>query len=104
LFIATYLFGQWKIPLVVVSVGDNEQVVESTLTNARHYLESHSVHADYLKLSGAIGEAILKAADSQQCDFIVMGGYGFSPVWEVVLGSALDQVLRESSKPILICR
>jgi len=104
LFIAAYLFGQWKIPLVVVSVSDSEQAEGPILTDARNYLESHGVQADYQMLSGAVGEAILKAADAQECDFIVMGGYGFSPVWEVVLGSALDQVLRESSKPILICR
>jgi nucleotide-binding universal stress UspA family protein len=33
-----------------------------------------------------------------------MGGYGFSPLVEVVLGSAVDQVLRESSRPVLVCR
>jgi nucleotide-binding universal stress UspA family protein len=33
-----------------------------------------------------------------------MGGYGFSPVLEVVLGSAVDQVLRTSWKPMLICQ
>jgi nucleotide-binding universal stress UspA family protein len=33
-----------------------------------------------------------------------MGGYGHSPVMEVVLGSAVDQVLRESRQPTLICR
>jgi nucleotide-binding universal stress UspA family protein len=35
---------------------------------------------------------------------IVMGGYGRGPVLEVVLGSALDQVLRQSHRPTLICR
>jgi len=33
-----------------------------------------------------------------------MGGYGFSPVLEVVIGSSVDQVLRESRQPVLICR
>jgi nucleotide-binding universal stress UspA family protein len=33
-----------------------------------------------------------------------MGGYGLSPVLEVVLGSAVDQVLRTSRQPMLICR
>jgi len=33
-----------------------------------------------------------------------MGGYGASPVVEVVLGSVVDQVLRESHKAMLVCR
>jgi nucleotide-binding universal stress UspA family protein len=33
-----------------------------------------------------------------------MGGYGYSPLLEVMLGSTVDQVLRESSLPTLICR
>ena len=37
-------------------------------------------------------------------DLILMGGYGYGPVAEVVLGSAVDGVLRASSQPVLICR
>jgi nucleotide-binding universal stress UspA family protein len=33
-----------------------------------------------------------------------MGSYGYNPVLEVVLGSAVDQVLRSSQHPTLICR
>jgi nucleotide-binding universal stress UspA family protein len=34
----------------------------------------------------------------------VMGGYGFGPMLEVVLGSTVDEVLRTSRRPVLICR
>ncbi|NIN69699.1 MAG: universal stress protein, partial [Anaerolineae bacterium] len=37
-------------------------------------------------------------------NLIIMGGYGYSPVLEVVLGSTVDQVLRHSRHPTLICR
>ncbi len=47
---------------------------------------------------------ILKTAAEQESNLIIMGGYGHSPVLEVALGSALDQVLRASQKPTLICR
>lgn len=53
---------------------------------------------------GSAVEAILKTAKAQQSDLIIMGGYGASPVVEVVLGSIVDQVLRESRRPVLICR
>jgi nucleotide-binding universal stress UspA family protein len=43
-------------------------------------------------------------AEERGCDLIIMGGYGFNPVLEVVLGSAVDEVLRTSRRPMLICR
>jgi nucleotide-binding universal stress UspA family protein len=51
-----------------------------------------------------VAEAILQTAETQQSDLILIGGYGHSPVLEIVLGSAVDQVLRESHRPVLICR
>ncbi|MGD9001481.1 MAG: universal stress protein, partial [Anaerolineae bacterium] len=68
------------------------------------YLEAHGVQAEWVEESGPVAEAILRTAESRGCDLILMGGYGHGPAVEVVLGSAVDQVLRESRWPILICR
>jgi nucleotide-binding universal stress UspA family protein len=46
----------------------------------------------------------MRTAEEHECDLIIMGGYGFSPVMEIVLGSAVDEVLRASRRPVLICR
>ena len=104
LFIATYLSGQWNIPLVVVTVIESGRTTSETLARAQEYLETHGVQAAFVKESGAVAEAILKTAEEHDSDLIIMGGYGYSPVLEVVLGSAVDQVLRESRRPMLICR
>jgi nucleotide-binding universal stress UspA family protein len=104
LFIATYLSGRWNIPLVVVSMIETGRVTSETLARAQRYLEGHGVQATFVKESGSVAEAILKVAEEHGSDLIIMGGYGFSPVLEVVLGSAVDQVLRESRQPMLICR
>ena len=58
----------------------------------------------YIEESGLVPDAILKTAEAQGSNLIIMGGYGHSPVLEVVYGSAVDQVLRESQQPTLICR
>jgi nucleotide-binding universal stress UspA family protein len=47
---------------------------------------------------------IVRTAEAHECDLIIMGGYGFNPVMEIALGSAVDEVLRTSRQPILICR
>jgi len=104
LFVATHLAGQWGVPLVVVTVIETGRTTSEALERAREYLESHEVQATFVKESGSVAEAILEAAEAHESNLIIMGGYGFSPVLEVVLGSAVDRVLRESRRPMLICR
>jgi len=104
LFVATYLAGRWHIPLVVVTVIEGGRTTPETVSRARAYLEAHGIQATFVKGSGTVARAILKMAEAHQSDLIIMGGYGSGPMLEVVLGSAVDQVLRESRKPVLICR
>lgn len=103
LFVATYLAGQWQIPLVVVNVltktGSDE-----ILNQAQVHLERRGVTASLVSAQGPVGETILQTAAEHQCDLIIMGGYSSTAVVEVVLGSAVDQVLRESRLPMMICR
>jgi nucleotide-binding universal stress UspA family protein len=104
LFIAAYLAGRWRIPLVVVSVLENGHMPEGALARAQEYLEAREVQAAYVQERGPAADVILVATQEHACDLILMGGYGHSPVVEVVLGSAVDRVLRESRWPVLICR
>ena len=104
LYVATYLALQWHIPLIVVAVIEGEHSSESPLVRAQEYIESHGAAASYVEESGAVAEAILRAAAAQSCDLILMGGYGFNALLEAVVGSTVDQVLREAKQPVLICR
>jgi nucleotide-binding universal stress UspA family protein len=62
------------------------------------------VPATFVAETGPVAKTVLKVAEEQSCDLIIVGGYGFSPVLEVVLGSAVDEMLRTSRRPMLICR
>jgi nucleotide-binding universal stress UspA family protein len=104
LFVATYLAGKWGIPLAVVTVIETGRTTADTLARAQEYLRRHGVEAAFVKEGGPVAEAILKTAEEHASDLIIMGGYGLGPVLEVVLGSAVDQVLRASRRPMLICR
>jgi nucleotide-binding universal stress UspA family protein len=103
LFVATYLSLKWNITLWVVTVIENGTTT-GTLQKAEAYLESHGVQASFIEEQGGVAGAILKQAESTGSELIIMGGYGSSPVVEVVLGSSVDKVLRESRRPMLICR
>ncbi|MBN1812486.1 MAG: universal stress protein [Anaerolineae bacterium] len=104
LFVSTYLAGLWNAPLTVVTVTEENHTTSDTMKLAKRYLERHGIDAAYVEKQGNVGQAILEAAAEFGSDLIVMGGYGFDPVLEIVLGSAVDQVLRESRQPVLICR
>ena len=108
-FPVVFLYGVSRflfvaLALTVVTVLEDQSTTEATLARARSYLESHGVQATYRIEQGAVGEAILATAAASSSDLIVIGGYGFNPLLEIVLGSTVDQVLRASRLPVLICR
>ena len=94
LYIAAYLVARWQASLVVV--GDRE--------DAREYLAERKVEAVFVPDEEPVEEAIMDAAHRFAGDLILMGGYGHRPVVEVVVGSTVDRVLRQSHIPVLICR
>jgi nucleotide-binding universal stress UspA family protein len=109
LYIATYLAARGQDAgvtdsLVILTVVGDGQVNAGTLDEAGEYVDSHGVRSTLLLERGTVSSAILTAARDHDCDLILMGGYGHSPVVEVVLGSAVDEVLRSSQQPVLICR
>jgi nucleotide-binding universal stress UspA family protein len=104
LFVATYLAARWRISLTVVTVVEAGRATADTLLRAANYLEEHGVEAALVQQSGPVAETILKVAQVHQSDLLIMGSYGHGPVLEVMLGSAVDQVLRASPQPILVCR
>jgi nucleotide-binding universal stress UspA family protein len=104
LFVATYVAGRWGIPLVVVSVQETSHTAEEAVDRVQDYLASRRVQATFVRERGPAGDVILGAARDHGCDLILMGGYGHSPVVEVMLDSAVNRVLRESQWPVLICR
>lgn len=104
LYVATYLAARWQLPLVVAHVAEAEGEGEDVLETARTYLEEHGVEAELVVKQEPVAAALLSAVDQYDCDVIVIGGYGARPVVEMVMDSALNDVLRTSHKPILICR
>jgi nucleotide-binding universal stress UspA family protein len=105
LFVATYLSGRWDVPLAVLIVVDNKNIDDISLEiQAKAYLQQHGVEATLIQKSGSVADAILETSNDCSSDLIIMGGYGHSPVKDLVLGSSVDVVLQAATCPILICR
>lgn len=106
LFIATYLAGAWDIPLFVLSIDDptNENLAEQELASAEAYITEHGVQATYISETGPVAETILATAAQFDCSLLLIGGYKANPVIELMRGSVVDQLLRESTIPVLVAR
>ena len=104
LFVCTYLANNWQTELFVITVTEIGRTTSEPLSLAKSYLRKHGVQATFIEEYGAAGDAILHTGQAYQCDLLVMGGYGRGPVLEIMLGSTVDHVLRESQLPVLICR
>jgi nucleotide-binding universal stress UspA family protein len=104
LFVATYLAGQWHLPLVVVATAEDTGIAKARLSESGDYLQAQGVTATFVTQSGPPAEAVLRTAEEHGCDLILLGGYGRRPLAEVILGSTVDELLRTSPWPMLICR
>lgn len=105
LFVGTYLGAKWNIKLNVLVIQQGNLDTEGVQKRAREYLRDHNVEAEFILHEPAPrAETILKVGQELGCDLILMGGYKAKPLVEVVLGSIVDEVLRKTQIPMLICR
>ncbi len=104
LYIAAYFAGRWGAKLTVLCVVEDTNKPSWQMVRAKDYLEGQHINANYIQKEGDVATEILASVESHEIDLILMGGYSRKPVAEVILGSALDEVLRKSRKPVLICR
>ena len=105
LYIGAYMAGKWGVSLTVLTVSQDTQNAAVLQEPAHAYLESHHIPAAFIRRdSGQMAATILEAADENGSDLILIGGYKASPLVEVFVGSNVDEVLRTTMVPVLICR
>lgn len=104
LYVAAYLTGQWHVPLMVLTVAEDGSNEGKLQADAQNYLEKRKVQALFVHKTGVASETILDTAENYAADLIIMGGYGRHKLKNLVLGTSVDQVLRESKQAMLICR
>ncbi len=104
LYAAAYFAGRWEVPLFVLIVAEPAKINPKIIKHARYYLRSRQIPATFIQKKGHISAIILEVQAEQQCNLIFMGGYSKPPVIDIVFSSPLDQVLKESPVPVLICR
>ena len=102
LFVATYLAERWQSKLTVLTLPD-ARAAASVQDYARAYLEMHEIQADFVVEYGRL-DRLLKILEERRIDLLIMGGYSISALEEIVVGSAVNAMLRQAQCPLLICR
>ncbi len=106
LFVATYIAEQWKMSVVVATICEKNPPIKThdAIAFAQNYLEEHGIQATYAQCDGPIAPTLLVMSEETQSDLVIMGGYGTSPIFNLLNDDVVDQILRGSSRPILLCR
>ena len=103
LFVATYLAEIWKTELHVFTALDGAKLAADAQDHVRTYLDIHEVEAKYVISEHGAMDYLKKTVEERGVDLVLMGSHGGSTFRQVLVGSALDYMLRESSVPTLIC-
>jgi len=103
LFIATYMAAAWKSRLQVLAIAEKGALGFEWLDQARAYLEKQGIQAEYMHRFGPVARTIHTVTQQTNSNLIIIGGYKAPPLQEVVLGSKVDDLLRMSKEPVLIC-
>ena len=104
LFIAAYLGSQRQSSLKIITSAAGLDDPASVQKEAKAYLSRFPIKSEYLITQSPIPDEVSRLARNNEIDLILIGGYGGGSLFEVVLGSVVDQILREIQLPILICR
>lgn len=99
------LFRVPDVPLSDVSLS----VMEAEEEQARAYLtqtalrpELADIRIETMTLCGAVAPSILAAMQTAQADLVVMSSHGRSGITRLALGSVAEQVIRQTTVPVLI--
>lgn len=79
-----------------------EERAKLHLGTLKQQLDEARVDNDLLIARGHAGQLIVNAAESNQCDLIIMGNRGLGPVSAMLMGSTSTYVLHHSHIPMLI--
>ncbi len=65
-------------------------------------LRSSDVGATALLIQGSIVETIIREADRLDADLLVVGSHGHGAVFDLLVGSISEGLVRRSSRPVLV--
>jgi nucleotide-binding universal stress UspA family protein len=106
----TVLFAFDKVP-TIFGDDETEHFIERAMSKGRDVLGEATAHLretgvefNALTVEGPAAEAILRVAQAEHCDLIVMGSRGLGMMQGLLLGSVSYRVLHHAQIPVLTVR
>ncbi len=90
--------------IVLLTVDDGHKDRVEAYDKARMKLIEADVVFTAIFREGHVADVILNVAQETDCDLIAMGAYGHRRFLSIFFGSTVDEVMRHTTLPILICR
>ncbi len=104
MYIAAYLGTQQGTSIRILTSSEGGLNAQEIQAGAKAYLNSYPLKAHYQVTEEDLPQAITKIMELETIDLVIMGGYGGPAFLPIMLGSVVNEVLREIQLPILICR
>jgi len=79
-----------------------EKSQKAELAEWQKEIEQAGVKATLHEPTGTVVDEILKQADAVDADFIVMGSHGHGAMYNLLVGSVTEGVLKRSTRPLLL--
>ncbi len=93
-----------KLKLNVIIVINNEVKGRKILAEAEEFIAPYHLDSHVEWIKGDSAKEILKYAENNNVDLIVMGTFGHSRIHELILGGTTAYVIRKSTLPVLLNR
>jgi nucleotide-binding universal stress UspA family protein len=77
---------------------------KSKLAKWKEEIAQEGITVSLCEPTGAVAEEILNQADELNADLIVMGTHGHGAMYNLLVGSATEGVLKHSTRPVLLVR
>jgi nucleotide-binding universal stress UspA family protein len=90
--------------LTVLVAGQSEEKCRETAAEAEAFIGPYNLKSTVKWAMGEAHEEILKYAESNRIDLIVMGAFGHSRVRELLLGGTTAYIMRKAQLPVLLHR
>jgi nucleotide-binding universal stress UspA family protein len=102
--VAADFTGRHGYEFHLVTVSEPQRAGETTLNEAKEYLDAHGANVEYHLREGEPADVILKSAAEFGCGFILMGAFGHRTFHKMIFGSTAEKVLEESNRPVMLAK
>lgn len=102
----SYISGMGDVPVAwTVSDAELPRHFPSEMGRLRDMtatMQDLGIDAQHLLVSGAAIERILEAAEEREVDMIVMGSHGHGALYELLVGTVSEGVMRRTDRTVMI--